>query len=465
MQNGVVLVHVGQAGIQLGAMCWEQFAVEHNVQADGYLAVADGGGGGGKSDATDSYKSLFDESICGRLIPRTIFADSEPCAIDNLQTAEYRQLFRCNRMVSSAHGSGGIYGRAYNVAEELLNDVENKLRIVTEACHSSPEFVLFHSIGGGTGSAFPGPILKMTHEQFPKASVVEFVVCPSDRLSTIVVEPYNAIMGAHSTLDFCNCSFVLDNESISNIYSRNDFFGEYVDDCNYLAYLNKPIVKVVSSVTSDLRFGGAINYKLKEFERNLVPFPRVHFVTTAYSPLISNDCRRRQQQQPPIRQEDDDDDDGNAEDDIEKITNDCFDVSNQLIKCEPRRGVHMACCFMYRGGGSSALPVGRIRNAIITQRSQLKFVDWCPSSCKIGTDNRSGASSLCTNQPVKTALCLLSNNTAVAEPWARTAFKFDLMFAKRAYLHWYESEGIEDEDMMEARDDIADLLQDYQLCQ
>ncbi|VDM71942.1 unnamed protein product [Strongylus vulgaris] len=34
------------------------------------------------------------------------------------------------------------------------------------------------------------------------------------------------------------------------------------------------------------------------------------------------------------------------------------------------------------------------------------------------------------------AVCMLSNTTAIAEAWARLDHKFDLMYAKRAFVHW-----------------------------
>lgn len=40
---------------------------------------------------------------------------------------------------------------------------------------------------------------------------------------------------------------------------------------------------------------------------------------------------------------------------------------------------------------------------------------------------------------VSRAVCCLSNTTAIEEAWKRLAKKFDLMFAKRAFVHWYIS--------------------------
>ena len=37
---------------------------------------------------------------------------------------------------------------------------------------------------------------------------------------------------------------------------------------------------------------------------------------------------------------------------------------------------------------------------------------------------------------VQRAVCMLSNTTAIAEAWARLDRKFDLLFSKRAFVHW-----------------------------
>lgn len=56
---------------------------------------------------------------------------------------------------------------------------------------------------------------------------------------------------------------------------------------------------------------------------------------------------------------------------------------------------------------------------------------------------------------------MLSNTTAIAEAWAKLDGKFDLMYSKRAFLHWYEREHMEQEEFAEAREDLAVLETDY----
>jgi len=50
---------------------------------------------------------------------------------------------------------------------------------------------------------------------------------------------------------------------------------------------------------------------------------------------------------------------------------------------------------------------------------------------------------------------MIPNSISVAEMFSRIDHKFDLMYAKRAFVHWYVGEGIEEGEFLEFHEDLA----------
>lgn len=56
---------------------------------------------------------------------------------------------------------------------------------------------------------------------------------------------------------------------------------------------------------------------------------------------------------------------------------------------------------------------------------------------------------------------MLYNNTAIRHTWAKIARKFDLMYQKKAFVHHYIGEGMEERVFQEAINNAAALVEDY----
>ena len=130
-----------------------------------------------------------------------------------------------------------------------------------DQCTGLQGFLVFHSFGGGTGSGFTSLLMERLSVDYGKKSKLEFSIYPAPQVSTAVVEPYNSILTTHTTLEHSDCAFMVDNEAIYDICRRNL-------DIERPTYtnLNRLIGQIVSSITASLRFDGALNVDLTEFQ-------------------------------------------------------------------------------------------------------------------------------------------------------------------------------------------------------
>jgi len=322
--------------------------------------------------------------------------------------------------------------------KEIVDLCLDRIRKLADQCTGLQGFLCFNAVGGGTGSGLGALLLERLSVDYGKKSKLDFCVYHSPQVSTAVVEPYNSVLSTHSLLEHTDVAFMLDNEAIYDICRRNL-------DIERPTYtnLNRLVAQVISSLTSSLRFDGALNIDVTEFQTNLVPYPRIHFVLTSYAPIISAEKAYHEQLS------------------VAEITNAAFEPASAMTKCDPRHGKYMACCLMYRG---DVVPKDvNASVATIKTKRTIQFVDWCPTGFKCGINYQPP-----TVVPggdlakVQRSVCMSSNTTAIAEVFARIDHKFDLMYSKRAFVHWYVGEGMEEGEFSEAREDLAALEKDYE---
>jgi len=304
----IISIHIGQAGIQTGNACWELYCLEHGIKPDGTMP----------SDKTpgkesDTFNTFFSETGAGKHVPRAVFVDLEPSVIDEVRTGTYRQLFHPEQLLNGKEDAANNYARGhYTVGKEIVDLTLDKIRKLADNTTGLQGFLVFHSVGGGTGSGFGSLLLERLSVDYGKKSKLDFCVYPSPQVSTAVVEPYNSVLSTHSLLEHTDVAFMLDNEAIYDICRKS--LG--IEKPSY-TNLNRLVAQVISSLTASLRFEGALNVDINEFQTNLVPYPRIHFMLCSYAPVISAERAYHEQLSVP------------------ELTNAVFEPNNMMAKCDP----------------------------------------------------------------------------------------------------------------------------------
>merc|ERR1712087_909530 len=174
---------------------------------------------------------------------------------------------------------------------------------------------------------------------------------------------------------------------------------------------------------------------LRKLAVNLIPFPRLHFFMIGFSPLTarsSQTCRALS---------------------VAELTTQMFDAKNMMCASDPRHGRYLTASALFRGKMSTKEVDEQMVN--IQNKNSSYFVEWIPNNIK---------SSVCDVAPANLgmAVTFLGNSTSIMEMFKRVIEQFTLMFRRKAFLHWYTGEGMDEMEFTEAESNLNDLVSEYQ---
>ncbi|KAF3830547.1 hypothetical protein GH733_004366 [Mirounga leonina] len=260
--------------------------LEHSIQPDGQLPSDKTTRGG-----DDPFNTSFG---VGRHVPRAVSVELESTVIDEVHTGTYLQLFHPEQLITGKEDAASNYAQGhYIIGKEITDPVLDQIQKLADQGTGLQGFLVFHSFGGG--------------------------IAP--QVSTAVVEFDSSILTTH-TLEHSDFASLVDNYTICDICH-----GNLNIELPTYTNLNRLIGHIASSITASLRFDGALNVDLTEFQTKPVPYPCIHFHVS----VISAEKAYHEQLS------------------IAEIINACFEPANQMVKCDSCHGKYMACCLLYHG--------------------------------------------------------------------------------------------------------------------
>lgn len=334
-------------------------------------------------------------------------------------------------MIFGNSGAGNNWAKGYYTdGQELMENTMDRIRRETEQCDAMQGFQLFHSIGGGTGSGLGTLILNNVRDHYVDRITTSYSVFPSAKVSQVVVEPYNSILAIHQLIENSDETFILDNEAIQNIATNILHLKKpNMQDLNLL------ISQITCGVTSSIRFPGTLNSDLRKLGVNLIPFPRLHFFHCSQAPIASKESSDRTKLN------------------IRQLVSQAFSAGNFFCAAHPEDGKYMASAMLFRGPELREQEVDDCIFRLIKENSD-DFVEWIPNNL---------LSSLIRTPPDYSILSstMIANSTCIKGIFQRLATQFGAMYRRKAFLHFYKNEGMDEMEFEEADKNVRDLIMEY----
>ena len=398
---------------------------EHGIQPDGSWA-------GENQQQLERINVYYNEaSSRNSYVPRAVLVDLEPGTMDSVRSGVYGHLFRPDNFVFGQSGAGNNWAKGhYTEGAELVDAVIEVIRREAEHCDCLQGFQMTHSLGGGTGSGMGTLLVSKMREEYPDRIMTTFSVFPSPKVSDAVVEPYNATLSVHQLVENTDETFCIDNEALYDICFRT----LKLQSPSYVE-LNHLVSATMSGVTTCLRFPGQLNADLRKLAVNMVPFPRLHFFMPGFAPLTARGSQTYRAQS------------------VAELTQQMFDSRNMMCAADPRHGKYLTAACMFRGKMSMKEVDDQMLS--VQTKNSAYFVEWIPNNVKVA---------VCDIPPrgLKMSGTFIGNTTAIQEIFKRISEQFTAMFRRKAFLHWYTGEGMDEMEFTEAESNMHDLIAEYQ---
>ncbi|MCP4761133.1 MAG: hypothetical protein GY870_05080 [archaeon] len=435
----ILTIWVGQAGINIAEKFWRYVCSSLDISMEGrsleltdmsfqetsseidkkkFLHITDHFKHAEMEDARLSFFYKTDDKT--KYVPRALFLDTE---LDpaTFYMNKYKKLFPKENFLIIPYGSASNFARAERLSKNLLIEFFDRIEKLRHmgAIGVLEGIIIVHGIGGGAGSGLFAETIKNLKDRYSRVPILTFSIFPSKNISANVIEPYNSIYSIMALQKYADAVIVIDNKKlIELVQTYYEISAPGYEEINLL------VSRFIFSLMIQFALPGSkTRIQFNKIFTNLVPFSYSKYLICEIAPVAFDAFSRNK---------------------IEEIMDQLTSSEVFMADCgDFNTGKYISSMFLFMG------QLGPSVNSLLAEqkKKRMKFIPWMETGTLIGITPRKGL--VLDGQLLNRQGVALVNHTALAKVFQRIKRDFDLMYEKKAYIHWFQKENFEALDVIE----------------
>lgn len=275
----ILTVQLGQCGNQIGSALFDLLSKE--------AATAP------PACSNSLNNTFFEETASGQRVARAVLIDMEPKVVQAcLETAERSGTWQyaSESCYCRQEGSGNNWAFGYKThGESAREELLNLCRARIEATDRLSGLLLFHSLGGGTGSGVGAQLTESLRDDLGSCvPILNTVIWPHD-FGEVILQNYNSVLTLSHVCTSADGVLVFYNDQLAQL-ARSELGVERPE----FSHMNGLVTSVLASVFVPIHPPGLLatysQYGTSTYEAvlsDLCSMPSYNFLSTYSVPLLS----------------------------------------------------------------------------------------------------------------------------------------------------------------------------------